>query len=170
MNFCLAQFAILQAQTDFLLTCRSANGAGTVNREEVFLANQRKVEQLNLLYKDKNVTFALNQFAYMTEEEFRQRVLLPPSPPPIHHPSHIVNPTPQQLRNLPNSFDWRERGVVTSIKNQGSVGSCWAFSTVGNLEGQWALAGHALTSLSAEQLVDCDASFDPNKFELRECT
>ena len=53
--------------------------------------------------------------------------------------------------------------MVSPVKDQGSVGSCWAFSTVGNMEGQWALAGHTLTSLSAELLVDCDATFDPNK-------
>ena len=53
--------------------------------------------------------------------------------------------------------------MVSSVKDQGSVGSCWAFSTVANIEGQWALAGNDLVSLSAEQLVDCDATFDPKK-------
>ena len=52
---------------------------------------------------------------------------------------------------------------MTSVKNQGSVGSCWAFSTVGNLEGQWVLSGEPLVSLSAEQLVECDATYDPKK-------
>ena len=53
--------------------------------------------------------------------------------------------------------------MVSSVKDQGTVGTCWAFSTVGNVEGQWAIAGNNVISLSAEQLVDCDATFDPNK-------
>ena len=48
------------------------------------------------------------------------------------------------------------------------MGSCWAFSTVEIVEGQWAMAGSNLTSLSAEQLVDCDATYDPDKYVMNE--
>ena len=109
------------------------------------------------------MTFRLNQFADMTSEDFKSKILMRPSPPPFFSPDLYRPSNRTLLKDLPDTFDWRDKGVVSPVKDQGSVGSCWAFSTVGNIEGQWALHGKPLTSLSAEQLVDCDATFDPKK-------
>jgi C1A family cysteine protease len=57
--------------------------------------------------------------------------------------------------DIPASVDWRTQGAVTPVKNQGSCGSCWAFSTTGSMEGRYQIAGNTLTSFSEQQFVDC---------------
>ena len=125
-------------------------------RQSVFASNVQLVERLNRQYNSSGVGFAINHFADLTPQEFHQQVLLPPRPVPSlpthkYHKFHVASD-----REAPDSFDWRDKGVVSNVKDQGSAGSCWAFSTVGNVEGQWALKTGNVTSLSAEQLVECD--------------
>jgi len=55
-----------------------------------------------------------------------------------------------------SSLDWVEKGMVTSIDDQGSCGCCWAFSAAGAIEGRRAIAGGPLKKLSKEELINCD--------------
>lgn len=63
-----------------------------------------------------------------------------------------------RYQNLPQSFDWRSYEVITSIKDQGQCGSCWAFTTTALLEaGEIIREGKfSPIDLSEQNLIDCD--------------
>merc|ERR1712034_286538 len=62
---------------------------------------------------------------------------------------------------LPESLDWRTKGVVSPAKNQEACGSCWAFSATETIESAVAIATGKLLTLAPQQLVSC--SKNPNK-------
>lgn len=113
----------------------------------IYLNAKRFVEEHN---RRNTFKVGLNNLAHLTETEYK--ILQG-----YKKPKSII--TTEHLRstkaNPPDSIDWRTKGVVNQVKDQGQCGSCWAFSTVQAQESQWAMHNNELLVLSEQQLVDC---------------
>jgi C1A family cysteine protease len=91
----------------------------------------------------------------MTKEEFKIKFLGRRGP--VSPDSERV--AVESFADAPESIDWRTKGAVTPVKDQGQCGSCWAFSSTGALEAAWFTKTGTLQSFSEQQLNDCSNSF-----------
>jgi len=100
-----------------------------------------------------SLRMGLTQFADLTNAEFRNLTKCKHGHKPDSSPA---KPT-MRVTPPPASVDWRTKNALTKVKNQGSCGSCWAFSAVETVESrEFIQAGKPLTVLSEQMLVDCE--------------
>ncbi|KAF8688233.1 hypothetical protein HU200_042358 [Digitaria exilis] len=132
------------------------------HRMSVFKANLRRARRHQRL--DPTAVHGVTKFSDLTPAEFRRQFLgLRRSSARDLLKGSSANKAPiLPTDNLPTDFDWRDHGAVGPVKNQGSCGSCWSFSTSGALEGAHYLATGKLEVLSEQQMVDCDHECDPS--------
>ena len=121
-------------------------------RYEVFRRNVMEI------FKEENSSYqtGITKFSDLTPQEFARTYLN------LNYDAMAMtnfNPTTVKVSNAaPDSWDWRSQGRVSAVKDQGSCGSCWAFSTVANLEGLYYAGKNVMKTLSEQMLVDCDTS------------
>ncbi|KAL2458506.1 Senescence-specific cysteine protease SAG12 [Abeliophyllum distichum] len=158
-------------------TARSLNDASMVEKHEQWMAqygrvykdNAEKAKRYNIFKANfefiksfnnagmRTYKLSINQFADLTNEEFRASR----NGYKMSSYKKSTGETSFRFENvtaIPSSMDWRKKGAVTGVKDQGQCGCCWAFSAVAAMEGINQLTMGKLISLSEQELVDCDTS------------
>jgi len=103
-------------------------------------------------HRKNGATFKLNKFADRSPDELKA---LRGFKADIKDRTNHKEVT--EVNAAPTSFDWRTKGVINPIQDQGQCGSCWAFSATANIESRWAIAkGVRPIKLAEQALVDCD--------------
>lgn len=127
-----------------------------VSNLEDAVAKNRDLEARGL-----DAAFGITKFSDWTQDEFKARMGLRERDIVSFIPLFADKAEVQAAtQDAPAKVDWRDKGVVTPVKDQKQCGSCWAHSAVETLESQYAINTGNLTSLSVQQVVSCDTSDD----------
>nr|AXQ06503.1 papain-like cysteine protease [Vriesea carinata] len=123
-------------------------------RFEIFKSNFEMIQMFN--EGNQKFRLGLNQFADLTNDEFRamHNGFKPKKSGAAVSAAKLFRY--ENVTAVPASMDWRAKGAVTPVKDQGQCGCCWAFSAVAATEGITKLTTGKLVSLSEQELVDCD--------------
>jgi len=150
-----------QAFTDWMVAQGKSYAAEEFfYRYEVFRSNMDIVNEHNA--GNTSYQMELNKFADLTIGEFKNTYLGYKPELRLHQREKVATTWLYDVKAgayPTGSLDWTQKGAVTGVKDQGQCGSCWAFSTTGNMEGTIYLKHGVLTSLSEQQLVDCAGSY-----------
>ena len=125
-------------------------------RKEIFARQLKSVTNHN---SQNGISYHLgmNMFSDLTTEEFNEMFLGDNGGEEVY-PEGEVRHVEQSVSAV-TPIDWRDKGVVGPVKNQGKCGSCWSFSTAGPIEEHYAIKYNKSVVLAEQQLVDCSWAY-----------
>ncbi|CAJ1978781.1 unnamed protein product [Sphenostylis stenocarpa] len=123
-------------------------------RFQIFKNNVQFIESFNAA-GGKPFNLSINRFADLHNDEFKALLINGQKKERGVWTASKTSFRFDSVTKIPATMNWRKRGAVTPVKDQGTCRSCWAFSTVATIEGLHHIIKGELVSLSEQELVDC---------------
>ena len=120
-------------------------------RSQIFKQRLAEIEAFNAV-EGQTSTVGINMFSDRTESEMKK---MNGYKAEMKTSASYVS---LDASNLEDTVDWRTKGAVTPVKNQGQCGSCWAFGATATVEAAHFVKTGTLLSLSEQEVVDCDTT------------
>lgn len=117
----------------------------------IYLNNLRYIKESNK--KNHQYKLGQNHLMHLTATEYKSLL----TAHKVNEPKYASKKI-HTFSSVPESIDWRSKGIVSPVKNQANCGSCWAFSAIAAQESHWAKEKNELISLSEQNLIDCSNS------------
>jgi cathepsin L len=121
-------------------------------RKSVFDRNVKDIALHNSL--NKTWTLGIDRFSDLSRDEFAARIKGYKRLETRNYLLDFVSVSFSD-QEIPESVDWRSKGVVSDAKIQGHCGDCWSFSTVETLESHLAIQTGKFVDLSEQMLTSC---------------
>ena len=120
-----------------------------------FMKNFMEIEEHNKQYQEGKVTYNRKVWEYSDLSREEKRKLL--------YGVKLQEDTGRTTRAAstktfptgPKSVDWRKKGLVGPIENQGGCGSCWSYSSSAVVEAMMRKKSKNKAMMSKQQLLDC---------------
>ena len=155
LTLCFSKPLVLQSQERSFLNWMRTNNKFYAGDEYhfrlgIFLSHSHYCQNFN---RRNDITFRVstNKFSCYTPSEYKSIL-------GVRGFRKIISPKTNKNEPkivAPDSYDWRNKGLVNPIKDQASCGSCWAFSAVAACESAYAFTTGNLLQFSEQNFVDC---------------
>jgi len=135
----------------------SENESHLKNLFNNWLDNDKYIELTN----SRNLTYTLNhnQYSGMNVDEFSNFMGFKANKEVFAKGNPYRNDKSKEQKSVSSSnaasIDWRDKHVVSPIRDQGQCGSCWSFSGTATLESAVAIKSGELYDLSEQESVSC---------------
>lgn len=122
------------------------------------IAKFREIEKHNAAFRKGEQTFEreINHLSHLSDDEYKARLIGFDAPKDDY--GLLPKVAPDATKDLPDYFNWHDKGVVHKVQDQNACGSCYVFASIGAIEAHACLYNNICEKLSEQEALECSGN------------